>query len=126
MRPARRGVRRQSTRPTASSACCLAEPSVPSEIRVTLERIQHELFDVGAELSLPAYVKISAEHVAQLETELDALNAELPPLKEFVSTRRQPGGGDLSSCAYDLPARGTARVGCRERACRQSAPHADT
>lgn len=66
----------------------LAEQDLPDAMRGTLERVQHELFEVGAELALPGYVKIGSAHVQQLEHDLDALNAELPPLEEFVL----PGG----------------------------------
>jgi cob(I)alamin adenosyltransferase len=81
----------------------IAEAAVPAEIGAPLRRIQHELFEVGAELSLPGYVKIGAEHVAQLETELDSLNAELPPLKEFVL----PGGNRAAAICH------LARTTCR-------------
>ena len=66
----------------------LAEPGVPPPIAASLTRIQHELFEIGAELSLPGYRKIGAEHVTALERDLDRLNEDLPPLKEFVL----PGG----------------------------------
>jgi cob(I)alamin adenosyltransferase len=66
----------------------LAEPGVAPQIRAILTRVQHELFEIGAELSLPGYSRITAEHVSELERDLDALNADLPPLKEFVL----PGG----------------------------------
>jgi cob(I)alamin adenosyltransferase len=66
----------------------LAEPGLPVEIGTSLTRIQHELFDIGAELSLPGYRQIGGEHVERLERDLDSLNDALPPLKEFVL----PGG----------------------------------
>lgn len=66
----------------------LAEPDLPAQIGTTLTRVQHELFEIGAELSLPGYRQITAEHVAGLERDLDSLNDDLPPLKEFVL----PGG----------------------------------
>jgi cob(I)alamin adenosyltransferase len=65
-----------------------AEGDLPRDVALSLERIQHELFEIGAELALPGYTKISAAQVERLEQELDALNIELPPLKEFVL----PGG----------------------------------
>jgi cob(I)alamin adenosyltransferase len=65
-----------------------AEGELPRDIELSLERIQHELFEIGAELALPGYTQISAAQVERLEQELDALNIELPPLKEFVL----PGG----------------------------------
>jgi len=55
------------------------------------------------ELSLPGYRQITAEHVARLEQELDALNDELPPLKEFVL----PGGARAAAVCH------LARTICR-------------
>jgi cob(I)alamin adenosyltransferase len=81
----------------------LAEPDIPDGIRAILTRIQHELFEIGAELSLPGYRQITGEHVRQLERELDELNAELPPLKEFVL----PGGTRAAATCH------LARTICR-------------
>lgn len=59
-----------------------------------LERIQHDLFDLGADLSTPEAPKkgkalrVVAAQVARLENELDAMNAELKPLDSFIL----PGG----------------------------------
>lgn len=81
----------------------LAEPTVPASIVATLERVQHELFEIGAELTLPGYVKIGEEQIQRLEQELDTLNAELPPLKEFVL----PGGNRAAAVCHH------ARTVCR-------------
>lgn len=81
----------------------LAEPALPASIAATLERVQHDLFEIGAELTLPGYVKIGEEHIRHLEQELDALNAELPPLKEFVL----PGGNRAAAVCHH------ARTVCR-------------
>jgi cob(I)alamin adenosyltransferase len=81
----------------------LAEPELSSAVRTRVERIQHELFEVGAELSLPGYIKIGAAHVTQLERDLDGLNEELPPLKEFVL----PGGTRAAAACH------LARTICR-------------
>jgi cob(I)alamin adenosyltransferase len=81
----------------------LTEPEIPLAIRASLTRIQHELFEIGAELSLPGYRQINAEHVSQLERDLDGLNAELPPLKEFVL----PGGNRTAAVCH------VARTLCR-------------
>lgn len=61
----------------------LAEP-VPEPIRGCLTRIQNELFDLGGELCLPGHKLVADERVTGLEEDLDALNADLPPLKEFI------------------------------------------
>ena len=81
----------------------LAEKDLPPAISSSLTRIQHELFEIGAELSLPGYRQIGAEHVTRLEQDLDALNAELPPLKEFVL----PGGTRAAALCH------VARTVCR-------------
>jgi cob(I)alamin adenosyltransferase len=81
----------------------LAEPALPPAIGTTLTRIQHELFEIGAELSLPGYRRITGEHVTRLEHELDALNEELPPLEEFVL----PGGTRAAAVCH------LARTICR-------------
>jgi cob(I)alamin adenosyltransferase len=81
----------------------LSEPGLPAEIAAALTRIQHELFDVGAELSLPGYRAIAGEHVARLERDLDSLNDALPPLQEFVL----PGGTRTAAVCH------LARTICR-------------
>jgi cob(I)alamin adenosyltransferase len=81
----------------------LAEPDLPLEIRAPLMRIQNELFELGGELSLPGYGGIAPEHVTRLETELDGLNEQLPPLREFVL----PGGNHSAALCH------VARTICR-------------
>jgi cob(I)alamin adenosyltransferase len=81
----------------------LAEP-VPEDVRGQLTAIQHDLFDLGGELSIPGYTRIAAGHVQQLEALLDAHNAGLEPLKEFIL----PGGsrrGAVPPGAHRVPAR---------------------
>src|SRR5690606_9183439 len=81
----------------------LTEPDLPPLVRSSLTRIQHELFEIGAELSLPGHRAIAAEHVAQLERDLDDLNEALPPLVEFVL----PGGTRAAATCH------LARTICR-------------
>jgi cob(I)alamin adenosyltransferase len=81
----------------------LTEPDVSPAMQASLARIQHELFEIGAELSLPGYRQITAEHVTRLEHDLDELNAELPPLEEFVL----PGGTRAAATCH------LARTICR-------------
>jgi cob(I)alamin adenosyltransferase len=81
----------------------LAEPDLPAPIRQILTRIQNELFEIGAELALPGYAQIKDTHVARLESDLDRLNAELPPLKEFIL----PGGNRPAALCH------FARTVCR-------------
>src|SRR5690606_4981178 len=57
---------------------------LPEEIDHVLSEIQHDLFNLGGELSLPGHALIEAQEVKQLEAWLEQFNAVLPPLKEFV------------------------------------------
>jgi cob(I)alamin adenosyltransferase len=66
----------------------LATPGVPQPVARCLLRIQHDLFDLGGELSLPGQALIGEAHVAALEQDVEQFNATLPPLKEFIL----PGG----------------------------------
>ena len=69
---------------------------LPEEIHAVLIDIQHELFDLGGELSIPGRVAISDVQVNRLETILDRFNADLPPLKEFIL----PGGSEASAVCH--------------------------
>src|SRR5579871_2389175 len=62
----------------------LAQSIKTNDITECLTRIQHELFDMGGELHLPAHKIISAQHITWLEEKLDAWNATLPALEEFI------------------------------------------
>lgn len=59
------------------------------EVVACLTDIQHALFDIGGEMAIPEHTAVSADYVSALEQMLDKLNADLPPLKEFIL----PGGG---------------------------------
>lgn len=76
---------------------------VPNTVARELSDIQHDLFDLGGELSFPSAVVIQSEYVKKLEERLDALNAALPPLKEFIL----PGGGIAAATCH------LARTVCR-------------
>ena len=81
----------------------LAAAGLPDEIRRCLTAIQHDLFDLGAELCIPGHRVIGAAQIERLETQLDALNDALPPLKEFIL----PGGGPAAAACH------MARTICR-------------
>ncbi len=66
----------------------LLTESLPPEVVSALTGIQHALFDLGAELSIPGHRIVSDRRTDELESQLDRWNAELPPLKEFIL----PGG----------------------------------
>lgn len=72
----------------------LAEP-LPAALKEALAPIQHELFDLGGELSIPGRVAITAEQVSRLEAILDTLNAPLPRLKDFILPGGSRGAGLL-------------------------------
>lgn len=61
----------------------LAE-GLSAAMREMLTRIQHELFDLGGELAMPGHSLLSEAAVEALDADLQALNARLPPLKEFI------------------------------------------
>ena len=80
----------------------LAE-GVPEPVRAALAAAQNDLFDLGGEVSIPGRVAMTPVHVEQLERAVEALNAGLPPLREFVLP-----GGDRAAAACHL-----ARTICR-------------
>jgi cob(I)alamin adenosyltransferase len=88
---------------SSAIALILAEAGIPERIRTMLLRVQNDLFEVGAELSMPEYQGVDATYVDELERALDELNADLPPLKEFILP-----GGDRAAAACHL-----ARTVCR-------------
>jgi len=61
----------------------LAEP-LPAAVRELLVVIQHELFNLGGELSIPGYELLKADAVARLDEALATHNAALPRLAEFI------------------------------------------
>ena len=81
----------------------LAAQDLPAEVRTQLNEIQHDRFDLGAELCVPDLETISDRQVERLETWLDAMNADLDYLKEFIL----PGGTPAASYAH------LARTVCR-------------
>ncbi len=61
----------------------LAEP-LPDDVRELLVTIQHELFNLGGELSIPGYQLLKPAAVLRLDEALEHYNAQLPRLKEFI------------------------------------------
>jgi cob(I)alamin adenosyltransferase len=61
----------------------LAEP-LPEDVRQLLVTVQHELFNLGGELSIPGYTLLKEEALAALDNALATFNAELPRLAEFI------------------------------------------
>ena len=94
----------------------LAE-SLPPAIAALLTDVQHDLFDLGGELSIPGHSAITTAHIDRLEDAVEQHNAALPPLKEFIL----PGGTRAAALAH------VARTVCRraERAVVGLASHDD-
>ena len=82
---------------------------MPDEFRPWLERIQNELFDLGADLSVPhgrrgrERLRVTGEQVERLEELCDEANAGLEPLRSFVL----PGGTEAAANLH------VARTICR-------------
>jgi cob(I)alamin adenosyltransferase len=81
---------------------------VPSELREVLERVQNELFDVGADISVPFGVgdgrlRVAQAQIDRLEADCDRFNAGLRELKSFVL----PGGTEAAARIH------VARAVCR-------------
>jgi cob(I)alamin adenosyltransferase len=81
----------------------LAAEMLTVPIAACILDVQHDLFDLGGELSIPGHVAITEAHVERIETAVERFNADLPPLKEFIL----PGGTRASSLAH------VARTVCR-------------
>ena len=67
--------------------------ALPDEVRNQLVSIQHQLFDLGGELCIPGHAAIDDADAERLEQWLDAHNADLPALKDFIL----PGGGEAAA-----------------------------
>jgi cob(I)alamin adenosyltransferase len=81
----------------------LLTENLPSAVRDCLAPVQHTLFDLGGELSMPGHTLLTPAYVEQLEQALDGFNADLPPLKEFIL----PGGSAAAATCH------LARAICR-------------
>jgi cob(I)alamin adenosyltransferase len=82
---------------------------LPDEFRPWLERVQNDLFDLGADLSVPLEddrrerLRVTTEQVERLEELCDLVNERLEPLKSFVL----PGGTEAAARLH------VARAVCR-------------
>jgi cob(I)alamin adenosyltransferase len=77
--------------------------NVPREVCDCLTQVQHDLFNLGGELSMRDQALIAPGDVERLERSIDRLNADLPPLKEFIL----PGSGPAAASCH------LARAICR-------------
>lgn len=76
---------------------------IPPQVRSVLEQVQHDLFDLGGELSIPGHSLLKEDRVASLEQALEQWNSALAALKEFIL----PGGSRAAAAAH------LARTVCR-------------
>jgi cob(I)alamin adenosyltransferase len=80
---------------------------LPDELREIVARVQNELFDLGADLSVPFGIgdrlRVTEEQIEALEGDCDRLNAALPDLRSFVL----PGGSEAAARLH------VARAVCR-------------
>jgi len=81
----------------------LIASKIAEDISGYLLNIQHRLFDIGAEISMPGQALTQPAHVNRLEELIDTFNAELQPLEEFIL----PGGSMPASLCH------LARTVCR-------------
>src|SRR6185503_2452969 len=75
----------------------------PAEVSDALSDVQHDLFDLGGEVSIPGHALLGEAQVERLEATIERWNAELPALKEFIL----PGGTRAAAAAH------LARTICR-------------
>lgn len=66
---------------------------LPVQLREELLQIQHDLFDLGGELSIPGYTMLTDAHLARIDALVVHYNAGLPPLKDFIL----PGGSKAAA-----------------------------
>jgi cob(I)alamin adenosyltransferase len=73
----------------------LCEP-MPQAVRELLVEVQHQLFNLGGELSIPGFELLKPEAVLALDEALATHNASLPRLQEFIL----PAGTRAASQAH--------------------------
>jgi len=87
----------------AQLGVALTLPALPERIAGFLRRVQNDLFDVGADISVPhggdrERLRLAPEQTTWLETACDEVNAELEPLKSFVLPGGSPAAAQLHVC----------------------------
>jgi cob(I)alamin adenosyltransferase len=87
----------------AQVGLALAVPGLPERFAQWLRRVQNDLFDLGADLSVPPggereRLRVVPEQVTWLEEACDEVNAELEPLRSFVLPGGTPAAAHLHVC----------------------------
>lgn len=91
------------------NASAEADPAAIDRVEALLKHLQNDLFNVGSDLATraddrwPGMFRVGDPDVARLEDWIDELNADLPPLAEFIL----PGGGPIGAFLHQ------ARTVCR-------------
>ncbi len=79
-----------------SSIGVLLCEDMPADVRDVLVEIQHQLFNLGGELSIPGFELLKPDAVIALDEALERYNAELPKLQEFIL----PAGSRAAALAH--------------------------
>jgi cob(I)alamin adenosyltransferase len=91
----------------ATIGVALLQPGLPDAFAAWLRRVQNDLLDVGADLSVPApaeeesartRLRVDGEYAAWLEQACDEVNASLEPLRSFVIPGGSPAAAHLHIC----------------------------
>jgi cob(I)alamin adenosyltransferase len=94
----------------ATVGVALLQPGLPEAFSTWLQRVQNDLLDLGADLSVPApppgpdgkaprqRLRVSAEYTEWLEQACDEVNAKLAPLRSFVIPGGTPAAAHLHVC----------------------------
>lgn len=81
----------------------IAASQIPASEAELIQRLQHELFDLGAELAMPGGTRLQEAQVSRLEAAIDDLSSRVAPFKPFIL----PGGSLPAAQAH------VARTVCR-------------
>ena len=93
----------------AAIGVALLQPGMPERFAAWLRRVQNDLLDVGADLSVPPpegasedeareRLRVVPDYTAWLEQACDEVNATLPPLRSFVIPGGTPAAAHLHVC----------------------------
>jgi cob(I)alamin adenosyltransferase len=87
----------------AQIGVALTVQGMPAAMSGWLRRIQNDLFDIGADLSVPhggdrTRLRVSGDQVTWLEERCDEVNATLEPLRSFVIPGGSPAAAHLHVC----------------------------
>jgi cob(I)alamin adenosyltransferase len=90
---------------SATLGVALLQPGLPARVGEWLRRVQNDLLDLGADLSVPAAdganrerLRITSAYTEWLEGACDEVNAKLPPLRSFVIPGGTPAAAHLHVC----------------------------